>query len=362
MITQAIINMPHSPPEFAQSAAAIIGKPLALVNVGFSLELAIEPRTTQTNLPPTALPPPADAETLYNYQFPIKIGDLERPYDGVVGFWDADNTTAGATNWETLHTYFHAGMRDGEPIPPPTPTPIAGDPRTPIELRTLPTLRPYYIDPEGINSGGGGGGSGGSGVSTVTTAGLEDGSFARTHARQLQVKAALVDPYTPLHVYSPILPITARQLPAWTVQQAMQRISAFFTLGPLLLTRDVPPTYDASKPLSATSWLERQQSHSLVPGGDTPAAGTAPIRLPISAAGAKGRWLWLQPYSVPVAAEGGAGGGERDPAAAAEQTRYNALEVGEEDGRIRNDAAPYTMVEGYLQLARRQESWAATTE
>lgn len=33
-------------------------------------------------------------------------------------------------------------------------------------------------------------------------------------------------------------------------------------------------------------------------------------------------------------------------------TKYNSLSVGPEDGRFRLDPAPYTFVEGYLQLAR----------
>ena len=228
--------MPHAPPEFSQSAAAIIGKPLALVNVGFSLELAIEPRTSQTNLPPTSLPPASDAEILSKYKFPIKIGDLERPYDGVVGFWDDDNTTTGATNWDALHTYFHAGMRDGVPITPPAPTPEPGDPRVPIELPTLPTLSPYYIDPESA---------------------LENDSFARTHNGQLLVKAMIIDPYTPLHVYSPILPITALQLPAWTVQQAMQRICTQPAPPP-----PPPPPPPGGKPTTLTNAFQRRSSPS----------------------------------------------------------------------------------------------------
>jgi len=54
-------------------------------------------------------------------------------------------------------------------------------------------------------------------------------------------------------------------------------------------------------------------------------------------------WNWLQPYvdpSPPADADG-------EP-----RPLYNALEVGPEDGRLRGDPGPYTMVEGFLQLAR----------
>ena len=35
-----------------------------------------------------------------------------------------------------------------------------------------------------------------------------------------------------------------------------------------------------------------------------------------------------------------------------QETKFNALGVDQEDTRIRKDPAPYTFVEGYLQLAR----------
>ena len=54
-------------------------------------------------------------------------------------------------------------------------------------------------------------------------------------------------------------------------------------------------------------------------------------------------WNWLQPYLTTQTDDTG------DPK---QETRYNALSVGAEDGRLRLDPAPYTFVEGYLQLAR----------
>jgi hypothetical protein len=53
-------------------------------------------------------------------------------------------------------------------------------------------------------------------------------------------------------------------------------------------------------------------------------------------------WNWLQPYVDPA------------PPLAGAQVRplYNSLEVGMETGAFRDDPAPYTFVEGFLQLAR----------
>ena len=53
-------------------------------------------------------------------------------------------------------------------------------------------------------------------------------------------------------------------------------------------------------------------------------------------------WNWLQPYVDP------------NPPQAGNPIRplYNALEVGNESGAFRDDPAPYTLLEGFLQLAR----------
>lgn len=103
------------------------------------------------------------------------------------------------------------------------------------------------------------------------------------------------------------------------------------------MTRDIPTPYNSSVPLTAESWLDQQRAQA------PPDPNTASIRLPLIGGGAKGTWKWLQPYSVPTA------GGEGDE----EETKYNALEVGVDDGKVRFDPGPYTMVEGFLQLVRR---------
>ena len=160
-------------------------------------------------------------------------------------------------------------------------------------------------------------------------------------------------------------------------------MTAFFRLGPNLLSSDVPTPYDASRPLDTTTWLQAQNvanlpSTNLAPttsgsgsgsGSASAPPATAPgptpspsstntqtpsVRLPIS--GKKGLWQWLQPYDVaptptptPSAPTGTTG---TSTTALPNVTRFNALGVDQEDARIRKDPAPYTFVEGYLQLAR----------
>jgi hypothetical protein len=121
MINGSIVNMPFPPSDYSAYANAIIGKPLALVNVGWSLELAepaIKSQNSLGNRPqwegnvndntkstqPTKeswdtrvtqwnkeISNDFEGSEISQYQFALKIGDIERNYDGVVGYWYADN-------------------------------------------------------------------------------------------------------------------------------------------------------------------------------------------------------------------------------------------------------------------------------
>ncbi|KIX05658.1 uncharacterized protein Z518_03630 [Rhinocladiella mackenziei CBS 650.93] len=318
MINSAIKTMPYPPSDYSEYANSIVGKPLALVNVGWSLELAIPPLTAQNTL---GNRPTDEAGDLLSYNFPLKIGDADRPFDGVLGYFRSNNITQdhtpdvnpGRTDWSTLYTYF------------PDPAAPAGDVLD-ITAARFPTLSPTYVNPvtrsdgsfEALNSD-----------ETISTTPFPSYTAART--AQSRIATLLIDPYAPVHAYSPILPVKALQLPPWSIQRAMTRMTAFFRLGPLLLSRDVPHAYDADRPLDVDSLAAQLPD-------DVP-----PVRIPVS--GKKGLWRWLQPYDV----EQPGGVGATD---AAMVSRFNALNVEEEDTRIRKDAAPYTFVEGYLQLAR----------
>jgi hypothetical protein len=75
MINGAIENMPFPPSQYSAYANAIVGKPLALVNVGWSLELAEPVMKAQHTL--GKIPAPGEEEAVMaSYKFPIKIGDV----------------------------------------------------------------------------------------------------------------------------------------------------------------------------------------------------------------------------------------------------------------------------------------------
>ena len=72
------------------------------------------------------------------------------------------------------------------------------------------------------------------------------------------VKTLLIDPYAPIHLYSGILPIKSLKLPPWVFSEPMKNMTAFFEMGPLLLTKDVPKLFDAKKQATPTSWMVDQ--------------------------------------------------------------------------------------------------------
>jgi hypothetical protein len=213
-----------------------------------------------------------------------------------------------------------------------------GDKRFPyIDPSNYDTLIPYYLDP------------------LAPTAPSK--SFTAAHAAKMKIKTVLVDPYTSLHGYSPILPTKFIQLPPWTIQAALREMAAFFIVGPMLVTKNPQSAYDSSPAatLTADSWIPDQTTAVTT-------STAAPLRLPIKG---KGMWRWLQPFWIPPPAtttpgdagassssSGAVASPETSVAAAQGMTRYNALQIGEEDGRLRRDQGPYTMLEGFLQLTR----------
>lgn len=296
MIDGAIQNMPFPPSSYSAYANSIVGKPLALVNVGWSVELAQPPFEPQFDS--LATRPDDWKGELEGYGFKLKIGDASRNFDGVVGYFLSSNAAApnsnaaGAqpdpqpvTEWDTLYTYFPPQSSAQKKVEGISPS-------------NYPVLNPYYIHPE-----------------PEKTANLVEAKN-----RKYLVTSLLVDPYTPIHGYSPILPTKSLAVPNWAVKTAMDKMHAFFHLGPSLVTSDVPATYaDAN----ATNPNGTQKNS---------------VGLPVS--GSKGTWTWLQPYSQ----TGYADDGTQLPA------QYATMGVNVDVGQVKFKPAPYTFLEGYLQL------------
>lgn len=258
----------------------------------------------------------------------------ERLFDGVVAYWDSG--TAGelaATTWEKIYTYY---PNDKTSVATAATTTAASGTaskltdgpvttsafRTAIDPTSFPVLSPYFVDPD-VKS--------------------DSSSYAAAQMAHMTVKTMLIDPYTSLHVYSSILPIKSLQLPSWTLQQATKNMTAFFAMGPLLIPSDVPKLYDTLQPLEPDTWLK---------DSDATKASTQPDPITLPIAGTKGLWKWLQPYSVDEKGQTQGSLTADTSQGAKYSTKYNQLSIGQDDGKLRLQSAPYSFVEGFLQLAR----------
>jgi hypothetical protein len=346
MINQSVSeNESYPPNSYSAFPSAIVGKPLALVNTGWSLELA-GPENKNWSTVNTAEPypkllgrPVGDTSDDY-YRFPVKLGDRERTFDGLVGYFktpdtpdkpitdpDATGLMASDFNLDNIYTYFNDVTSTDTTKPRTTP-----DPRVPIDVPNFPIFDPYYI-------------SAGSSTKSTTDLTLD-------HNTQLQIFGMIMDPFLPIHAYSAILPNQNLQLPVWQVEQGLKNISAFFHFGPLMLPADVPTDYD---PKFA---VEEEYSNSLAAPPATPTPGSAdaivgPPQVPIPVQSHQS-WKWLQPYAIE--------GQNTDPVtgvASSYQTKFNAFDLspdaaaGQDAQDIRLPNAPYTAVEGYLQLVNK---------
>jgi len=184
-INGAIVIMPYAPSDYSAYTNSLVSKPLALVNVGWSLELSTPALTHQNTLGNI---PADEAKELASYQFPLKIGDWQRSFDDVVGYFNSDNTSNGNTIWSQLFTYFPSSATDSDQN-----NKLVG-----IELNNFPLLNPRDIDPADANF-----------ATKGDPSGIKYKSCMEARTAQYAIKTLLIDPYTSIHAYSPTLPINS---------------------------------------------------------------------------------------------------------------------------------------------------------
>jgi len=264
MVNASMASMMPAQTAYAEFMSSLVGPPLALVSMGWSIELAAEAYKPHATLSKTELrtallrdknvvvypmttiqqqqqqeeeeeeeegtesdsPDAADnmnSSTLSSsssssslYCFKIKLGDGLRAYDGLAGYWPSlapthlKNPSGGpipgnALDFSILYSYYG-----------PSEAPI-----THISTSNFPVLHPYHVDP------------------TSRASGTNPETFHAQHCRALQAFGALIDPFTAVHGYSEgILPVAELKLLGWTWQQAFRKTDAFFHLGPLIVSRD----------------------------------------------------------------------------------------------------------------------------
>jgi hypothetical protein len=340
MIDGAFELLPPAPASYAQYLNSIVGKPLALANAGFSLELATPPLCNESTLNTTAedwglldpsapvLPTGQDPATTPapdphrpQYSFKMQLGDKARAYDGLVGFFKPPppGTPGPPFDMRTLYTFW--------PTPPFTGTADASD------TSNFPSLSATFVEPDTLAHAGNTNGS------TVLK---PPSTIAAERNAALSTFACILDPFTPLHAYSDLQPITTLRLPPWTAERALARMTAFFRAGPLLVARDVPS-------LRGADLAEHVLRPDDPPGAVLPGGGDSAVAVPSVG---KAAWAWLQPYPradlpPPPAPSPAAADVPRERVEVVPPP-YVALGVGGVDGRPRFEKGPYTIVEGYL--------------
>ncbi|MCJ1309780.1 hypothetical protein MMC25_003441 [Agyrium rufum] len=335
MITQSIgDNQVAAPNSYATYSSAIIGKPVALVNMGWSLELAgAENRNWSTVnqagpdrhlLKSNPLNSSFVPDEIGGYTFPIKIGDKIRSFDGLIGYYNA--ATSSAANQSdldlgTIHTYYA-----------PTKV-VSGDPRQLItpDGAAYPHFTPHY-PPVG-----------------------KQGDPIPPQAMHAQVFGAIMDPFLPIHAYSTILPNQSLQLPSWTVEDALKKITAFWHIGPLIVPFNLPQSYDLTRALDTqANGIGVSNTGGINPVDPTKVEPKVAIPLPTpsgSAGGSDAEFRYLQPYLV-------ASPQDTDGDGTKEVTRYNVFGIsadastGADAKEMRLVAGPYTALEGYVQIVK----------
>lgn len=276
-ISQTIDATQASPSHYVESMVSILGKPLALVTCGYSMQVAQAPLTNQYGSVLDYEKAPSASVTDYN--FSIKLGDKDNVFDGLFGlFGNRSGSTFDFTKFQCYH--------DPEQSKRPQ----------------LQTLKPFYMD-----------------VTDASHTNPVEYDYMSYEDNKLNIFAALVDPFTPINIYSALLPVKQLSIPPWCLASGIGRIASFFKTGPILLANDIP-TYDSSKDVSKDYTLDALPQ----PNGS--------IAIPAVTAA---DWRWLQPYAQ---SDG--------------STKYNALGVQTPSTKPLWETPPYVITEGYLQMAK----------
>ncbi|CAM1505214.1 Fc.00g108510.m01.CDS01 [Cosmosporella sp. VM-42] len=268
MLAGASDSSSTSAADFSQSLPAALGRPFCIADVGLSIELASPPLSDQSLLK-TDNAELSSEERLLDYSFPLALGNPMAAFDGLVGTFPASGPlrevatayTRDATLLSSSSNGVATVLKDAENHPQPL------------------SAKPYFLP----------------GTSTSSF------SLAVDHDAKLVCVSAILDPKSPLSIYSgSLFPVAKMDLPRWPVDSAIQSLRAFFAVGPILVPEKPSPIEVG---ILATSTMATQASPSSDP--DQPPPMQAPpqptVQMPL--AGGEGKdatWRWLQPRRDPT--------------------------------------------------------------
>ncbi|CAJ0550011.1 Ff.00g099410.m01.CDS01 [Fusarium sp. VM40] len=261
MLSDACQNIYNDPLTGDAQMLNMVGRPLALVNIGMNLELAtpvMQAQSYQDLLKKEEI-------KLDEYKFEILLGDKSNLRDALIGYFPPSPEPSAPI----------------EPAPIPRPQDRVTD--------KVPDINCVYTE------------FGYPGRNIVAGDNQKPDSFAspssskvlqhscRLPSRYLNhpstvVLGAIVNPYQPVHIATGILPSTTLKLPQWIIDQTIKKLRILLRGGPVLTRSDLPGI-----DTSLDSWKK--------PMNQTTAEACIPALTD------KGEWSWLQPnlsaYTVP---------------------------------------------------------------
>ncbi|KAM7195151.1 hypothetical protein V8F33_006825 [Rhypophila sp. PSN 637] len=244
--------------------STLVGRPMALVNIGLALELATPAMRTQSYADMRKNP----EIHLDEYKFEVLLGHKSNLCDGLVGYWPSSSTAStspGDVNHpvdvkrpdaSTIYTEFGYPGRKMVDHGNIKPDPFTSPSHSPVYIS------PFHVDPS------------------------EHPNDPPAYTRQIcnhpsaVILGAIIDPFQPVHIATGILPPTTLKLNSWAVTRTLERLRLVFRGGPLLAAGDLvglDPDQDTSVPQDPSKPREAHVP-SIAEGG---AGG--------------GDWTWLQP-------------------------------------------------------------------
>jgi hypothetical protein len=273
MLAEACQNIYHDPLSGDSQLLNMVGRPMALVNIGINVELATPVMQSQSYH--DALK--AGEITLDQYKFEVLLGDKSNLRDGLIGYFlpstdavikdpvaIAKDPTAAIMSRQPdvscIYTEFGYPGRN-----------IIDDENQKPDTFAAPSSSKIFVTPMHVDP---------------TDPSADDpAAYQRALCNHpaTVILGAIVDPYMPVHVATGILPSTTLKLPQWSIDQTLRKLRVLLRGGPVLTRGDLPDV-----DVAGGSW----EAHTSAAAAKEkkPAAEAC-----LPALTEHGEWSWLQP-------------------------------------------------------------------
>ena len=255
----------------------VLGRPLAVVDVDWSLQLSERPLLSSTfteanpsfRLFTTTVTDPG----VKPYEFPVRLGNVDLTTDGLLGYFLRE-----PPNIKDLGSFYSDYCRVL------TEKQALNATNAHIQLPySQPPLRPHVLDEQ---------------LTDVTLLGRAGGVLtgkAITDPRLLRT-TILCDPFQPVHAQTGILPVYRMDLPRWCVERGLSQMMSAFKVGPFIVTDDSLVTQWSTWKMSDD--LRRQEeANRMTTAAGHPDKFSACISMAIPSTAAN-RWEWMQRVEI----------------------------------------------------------------